>query len=296
MASKVITGKQKQAEQIKEAIRTHGGAIADALDAKVPQRPGAGAAVHTLLQIAHDTLDDALLRATQTDAAHAAELADDHRPRTARDEAAERVRSVLVDLRRTVAALHGNGLVKTLGFPGQIPREPAQVERVARDVVAALRQGPLPKPALVGVAPVSSKDWSTLLDEGLAALASARAEVTREAQEARATQTAKDQASAALTEAMVTAAQVTVSLARLAGRPELVAGLRGTLPHGTMRDLDDAVDGGEAPPAQGTGTDASRPLDPAPPAEPPRRGASVPPSPPRHRTPREGRTAARRKR
>jgi hypothetical protein len=285
MASKIVTTKQKQAEQIKEAIRTHGGVISDALQAKAARRGAALTAVQTLLQFAHDAVDDALTQAADADAAHEAELADDHAPREARDAAAETLRGNLVDLRRTTATLYGDRQVKTLAFPAEIPRDPALVERVALDVLGALRKGPLPAPLLVGISPVSTDAWIGLLEAGLDALTTARADVTRETQEARATQTAKDRTSAALTDAMVAAAQLTVSLARLAGTPELVAGLRGTIFRGAAKGANDDA---EDAPANDDTTDAEPVADAAKPAEPvtpaaatPKPGASVPPAAPK---------------
>jgi len=285
MASKMVTAKQKQAEQIKEAIRTHGGVISDALQAKAARRGAALSAVQAILQFAHDEVDAALTQAADADAAHEAELADDHAPREARDAAAEQLRGALVDLRRTTATLYGDRQVKTLAFPSEIPRDPAQVERAAVDVLGALRKGPLPKPALVGVEAVSTDAWIALLEGGLDALAAARADVTRETQEARATQAAKDRTGAALTDAMVTAAQLTVGLARLAGTPELVAGLRGTIFRGAAKDAADAEvdapandDTADAEPV----ADGAKPADPAvAPAAEPKRGASVPPAAPK---------------
>jgi hypothetical protein len=290
MASKIITRKQKQAEQIKEAIRTHGDAIADAIQAKAARHGAAVLGARALLQVSHDDVDVALANAAAADAAHTAELADDHAPRAARDEAAEKVRGALVDLRRTTAALYGDGLVKALGFPAEVPREAAQVERVALDVAGALRKGPLPKPALVGVAPVSAEAWAELLEGGLAALAAARADVTRETQEARATQAVKDQASAALTDAMVTAAQLTVSLARLAGKPELVAGLRGTaFRTGAKGDDEEGTD--EEPANDGEAPDAGEPAV----VVAPKPGASVPPAAPKGGAATKPRSAAARR-
>ncbi len=279
MASKVVTTKQKQAEQIKEAIRTHGGAINAALQARAARRGASLLAVQALLEFAREEVDAALAQAADADAAHAAELADDHAPRAARDAAAERVRGALVDLRRTTATLYGDGTVKALGFPAEIPRDPAQVERVALDVLGALRKAPLPKPALVGVAPVDTAAWVGLLEGGLDALTAARADVTRETQEARATQAAKDQTSAALTDAMVTAAQLTVSLARLAGTPELVAGLRGTTLRGAAKGAGE--DDAEEEPANDGSADAVAAEPVVAPAATPKPGASVPPAAPK---------------
>ena len=99
-----------------------------------------------------------------------------------------------------------------------------QVERVAKGVIEALEERGLPAPTMPGVAAVSAKQWIAHLKEGLDAVAEARADVMREVQEARATLRAKDDAVAALDDAMVSAAQLTQALARLGGTSALVAG------------------------------------------------------------------------
>lgn len=245
MPSKVVVKYQKHTESLLASLRTHTPALVDAVRAKTRSSPNRqGADVGALLAFVEGECDAKLLALLAADDAHAKEMADDEAPRAQRDESAAALRAELLDVKQSVSALFGDAWAQRLGLAGEIPVDPSMLARTATQVVQALESEKLPRPRSAAVGTVRSDAWVTALREPLDALTSARASVQREAQEAKGTLAARDEAMAALAAANVTAASLAQSLARLGGVSELVSGLRGTVDYGSSAE--------PAPPAEPT--------------------------------------------
>lgn len=230
MPSKLVTDAQKQTEDICAFVETHSDAItAGVKKATTTEELKHGFNVAPLLAHLATACGAALASLVKADEAHEKELADDVAPREARDEAAAKLSAELVDLKRGANGLFTAKEVRELGFPSEIPSDPAVLERVGGTVIAALTKQKALKSKLNGVGTVQLSEWVEQLKTPLDALITARGDVSREEKEARATQVARDAAFEALNEANVTTAALTQALARLGGVSNLVDGLRGTV-------------------------------------------------------------------
>jgi hypothetical protein len=79
----------------------------------------------------------------EADAAHSRELANDHAPRRARDKSAAALYREVIVLRGEVEAYFGDEGIEALSMRGETPREPALLERHARDLAGRLADGGL---------------------------------------------------------------------------------------------------------------------------------------------------------
>ncbi|MBI5515794.1 MAG: hypothetical protein HY909_18575 [Deltaproteobacteria bacterium] len=230
MTSKHALELMKNAEEAVLALRTHAEALeAGVLAAYAPVTTGGSSlAVKALLESAALTLEGALRGFNAAAEAHQAELSDDDQYRTARDAASTEVREALSQIREAVDSLFGDAWVPRLGLPAALPSDPAALERAAGEVLGALRTVKLPKPQLPGVGSVDARAWIALLEGPRNRLVTARGDVAREAQEARATQAARDAASDHLQETLSASALLLQAIARVGGRSELVRNIRGT--------------------------------------------------------------------
>lgn len=228
MASKQVTDIAKHAQDIVATLRAQGGAIGEGADATlggdIRKHGGSTALLHALA----GTLEQRVAALLAADAAHVHELSDDEVHRTRRDEAASTLNGALVTVKAAVSALYGRAWVARLALPVENPYDPARLERAAAEAITALKGAKLPKPSAPGVKSVDVDAWISHLETPRAALAEALKSVRREDAEALGTQRAKDAAMASLLDATVATADVLRGLARLAGRPELAAYVRGT--------------------------------------------------------------------
>ena len=229
MPSKVVTDAQKVAEGVLSAMETHGAVVTAGVRAKTATLgPAVDAA--PLLAYLGAAVRHRLAALLTADNAHQAELSDDDAPRAARDEAASQLGQSLVTLKRTTASLFGEAAVSALSFPSELPKDPALLSRAATQVIEALEAQGLPKPLVPGVEPVAASTWVSLLSARVSALESARAAVTAEADEARATRIPRDAALADLTAALGDATELLRAVARLGDATALVEGVRATAP------------------------------------------------------------------
>ena len=93
------------------------------------------------------------------DKAHEKELADDTEPRESRDEAASELSAALVELKRGASGLFSAKVVSGLGFPSEIPSDPAVLERVGATVIAELKKHKTLESKLRGVGAVQTAAW-----------------------------------------------------------------------------------------------------------------------------------------
>lgn len=228
MPSKLVTDRQKSAEAVIAAGRTHAVAVADAAEKvfepyvlgkqKVPD-------LRVLIELAAAALEDSAKRMVQADQAHIRELSDDDAPREARDEVAAALSAEIVDLRDWLRGLYGVSALKQLGFSDATPRDPVALSHFADQVIRALHSKSLPAPKRSGVS-WEAKEVVKKLTSMRDALEKHLKDVARESREAEATLVAKNNAIAAYDERFAEVATFYVGLFRLAGKTDLAERVR----------------------------------------------------------------------
>jgi len=195
MASKQVTDREKSARAVAKAAETHADKAATALgEALLPHLESGETLpdIGLLLRLVGRWIvaDNAAL--IQADEAHATELADDAEPRRARDETAEEVRRILVDLRGAVEVIHGPATLVRLKLKGAVPTDPSVLARMGADVLKTLTDPEikLPAPRRKGLK-FDRKEFVDELQKALPPLKDALADVAREAREAETTLTNK---------------------------------------------------------------------------------------------------------
>lgn len=234
MPSKLVTDRQKSARAVVAAASTHGAIMGEALKGLLSphlqgneQVPDVGLLcllVGRLLLSQNEKL-------VAADAAHEAELSDDAAPREARDKAAVLVRQVLVDLRATVAAVHGSAGLKQLGLTGATPVDPSVLAVEGAAALKSLEDATISLPAPRRGTSLDRQAFADDLREHLAPLQSALASVAREAREAETTGAAKQAAMAANDQAFSLGAAWLTATFSLAGKEDLAARVRPSVRH-----------------------------------------------------------------
>jgi hypothetical protein len=187
--------------------------------------------------------NEALVRA---DDEHERELADDDEPRRARDQATERLRGVLVDLRAALETACGLAALPRLSLGEAVPSDPSVLATYGRAVLDALRDDAIKLPAqrTRGLM-VDRKAFAEELAAELPPLERALATVAREMREADATLRAKRVAMEANDRAFNRGAAWLSSTFSLAGLDEHAASVR---PSGRRSGETTAAEAAENPP------------------------------------------------
>lgn len=191
MASKAVLDRQRAARTVASTAYTYSADAASRIKETLSRyaKPGEQLPdIQLLLRLVGRMIaseNETLLRA---DAAHEDELADDTEPRKIRDEAADRVRRILSDLRTAVETTYGGIGLPRLHLSDSIPQDPSALAMLARTVLVDLRDEAikLPPPRRRGL----SLDRSAFAEEiaaDLPVLDKALAAVAREAREAEVT-------------------------------------------------------------------------------------------------------------
>jgi hypothetical protein len=163
--------------------------------------------------------NDALNRA---DAAHEVELADDTEPRKLRDDAADKLRRILSDLRTAIETTHGAVALPRLHLTDNISQDPSALAMLARSVLVHLRDDSVKLPAARrrGLS-LDREAFAEELATELPVLDKALAAVAREAREAEVTLRAKRLAMEANDRAFARGAEFLSATFVLAGLDEL---------------------------------------------------------------------------
>jgi hypothetical protein len=161
------------------------------------------------------------------DRAHEAELSDDSAPREARDEAAEKVRVVLVDLRDAISTAYGAAGLNVLGIAGSVPFDPSAIKSLAEAVHTALTAGgaALPKSRRKSVK-VDLKGFAADLANELPALTKSLESVAREEREVKTTLGAKTAAMTSHDRTFSRSAGLLSALALFGGLENIAATVR----------------------------------------------------------------------
>lgn len=192
MSSKQVTDRQKNAASILAAQKAHIAPAVAEIEKTLTPHLQAGETmpdVALLVTLAGRMLEKATTDLVAADEAHEAELSDDAAPRQARDEVAAKLGALIVDTREWLRGFFGVSALRSLGFTGDTPNDPVQLERFAGQIIDALKK-PLPPPRQ------KSATWDPA--ETIASLTTLRAslgthlaDVVREAREAQVTWAAK---------------------------------------------------------------------------------------------------------
>jgi hypothetical protein len=252
MPSKQVTDREKSSHAVAAAASTHAAAVGEALARELSPhlKPGETMPnVALLVQLLGRKVraDHATLAAADT--AHETELSDDDAPRQARDEAVEKVRAILVDLRSGVDSAYGLAGLAVLGLKGETASDPTSVAGAADAALGALQdpKRKLPKARRAG----NKLDRGAYVDELKAELPDLRkalVKVAKEEREEEATQLAKDEALAANDRSFSRGAAAIAALAAVGGLDDLADKVKpsGRRPGRTAVEDGETV---EAPPA-----------------------------------------------
>lgn len=191
MASKAVIDRQRAARTVASTAYTYSADAASRVKETLSRyaKPGEQVPdIQLLLRLVGRMIaseNEALVRA---DAAHEVELADDTEPRKQRDEAAEKVRRILSDLRTAVETTYGGIGLPRLQLRENIPHDPSALAILGRTVLVTLRDEAikLPPPRRRGLS-LDREAFAEEIAAELPALDKALAAVAREAREAEAT-------------------------------------------------------------------------------------------------------------
>lgn len=230
MPSKQVTDRQKNTNAVNALLAEEGNAQALAQgieDFLTPYlAPGETmpdfSFILTLIGRALSQSMEALVQADQT---HTAELADDGPILNARDEKKEELYSHMVSFRETLTGVFGASALAPLGFSRGTPADPVVLVQFTRQVVDAIRKGPLPPPKDEDISynPTRNVDKAEKMAEELEDLIKS---VAREKREAEQTQEAKNQAMAKNDDVFRRACSFLVGAFLLAGMPALAKKVR----------------------------------------------------------------------
>lgn len=200
MPSKKVLDREKSSRAVIAAAESHAGEIAAGISREFASHLKKGEAmpnVELLVALVARRLKREIEALVSADRAHEAELSDDTAPREARDEAAEKVRVTLVDLRDAIFTAYGAAGLNVLGLAGSIPFDPSAIKSLAESVRTTLTASgtALPKSRRKSVK-VDLKGFASDLANELPALSKALEHVAREEREAKTTLGAKSAAMA----------------------------------------------------------------------------------------------------
>lgn len=256
MPSKQVTDRQKSAAAVIAAARTHAPRAATAVASTFDpflSKPEKQPDLALLVELSTRTLEAAITRLVQADAAHEAELSDDASPRTQRDTLATALYDDLIELKEVATGLLGSAALALLRLEGTTPRDPVVLVRHAEGVVQALQTAKLPKSRVRGAA-FHAKEWAERLTEHTEALSTALGDVAREAREAEGTLIAKNRALAEHDRTFGDVATLVSAVLRMGGEAELAARVRPS-PRRPGQTVE-LADGDARPPAPEPTTDA----------------------------------------
>jgi hypothetical protein len=228
MPSKQVVDRKKSADVVAAAADVHATRVAKAVEValspfleKGEQMPD----VKGLSVLVGKWLSNKSAAMTTADEAHIHELSDDDPVRQARDEAQAALSDELVELREWMTGLFGARAVRSLGFSAETPRDPAALSQFAGEVCKSLKEKefPAPKRAEVNWSPAKE---ATKIEQLRSKLATAIADVAREAREAQGTLANKNAALAEYDDAFRRASPFLEGLFTLAGETDLANRVR----------------------------------------------------------------------
>lgn len=198
MPSKQVTDRQKSARAVAATAETHAQQAASQIQQLLAPYLQSGEnfpdlSVFLRLVGRHVASENELL--VNADIAHERELSDDAAPRQARDDTAEKVREILLDLRSSVEATYGPPGLHTVGLADAVPVDPSVIAATGRAALVALKDTanafPIPRHTRLAL---DRKAFVDDLEAALPPLEVALAAVAKEAREAEVTLSEKRRA------------------------------------------------------------------------------------------------------
>ena len=235
MASKATIERQKSAEKVIAAGRTHKSKISQEIAKAYGRR--VGAAVDLLIETIVNDLQIKTTEMLDKDDAHEAELRDDPTVRQNRDDLSAQVYDQLVNTREQLEVVCGSDYVARLGFGGKTPDDPIEVARLAKVTADNLSSLPPPPSKLPGYT-FDPAVWSAPLVEKSDQLTQLVTQVATEEREAEATLMAKHETLENYDAAFSCTANIISALLQSAGEKELADRVRpSTHRSGQTREL-----------------------------------------------------------
>lgn len=230
MASKQVTDRDRSSSQVTTAAEVNATEIAQKLEALLTPRMQVGEVAPDfafMVRLIGRHLAHHASALNAADLAHEAELGDDVQPRVERDDAEVDLRETTVSYRNALGAGYGDAALRTHGVAVAAPPDTRGLVRYAKDFRSGLRDAARTPsaPARNGLV-VDRAALAAELTPRIERLEAALEAVTREAEELKLTQTAKDNAMDANDTAFSGVANALEGLLILAGRKDLAARIR----------------------------------------------------------------------
>jgi hypothetical protein len=193
--SKMVSDRVAISRTVLASLHVHGAEVSEDLEKLLfPKGPPAHLTVAMVLEALGHALAQARSELTAADLAHAGELADDDAPRAARDNAIAEVRARLIGIRGALSSVFGSGILTTYGLGGETPDDAELLVHRATNVAKLLAERPIVEtPKQTGVT-VSAAALAQSLQQPIADLTAALADVGREVREAQLTLKARNDA------------------------------------------------------------------------------------------------------
>lgn len=272
MASQGVLDRQRIANKIVAAVRTHAQAVGTRMQEVFAPAVAEGEPAPDFVVFQEQLaryLELRIAQMVEAEEVHFSELADDLAPRRRRDEAAQACRDSLIALRSTLSGAFGADFGDALlGVEGRTPDDPLALHRLGCRALERLNEESLeiPPRRLDGF-PVDLGALASQLEPVLKELGEALREVNEEDRRREATIRERDLALDAFDTAVGSVGRIAIAFDNLAGFPDFAGRIRFTLPVRRRRGTSSPD---EAPPPDG-GSE-SPPPDPdtePPPGEPP---------------------------
>lgn len=274
MASQGVLDRQRIADKIVAAVRTHAQAVGTRMQEVFAPAVAEGEPAPDFVVFQEQLaryLEMRIAQMVEAEEVHFSELADDLAPRRRRDEAAQACRDSLIALRNTLTGAFGSDFGDSLlGVEGRTPDDPLALHRLGRRALERLTEESLeiPPRRLDGF-PVDLGALASQLEPVLDELGEALREVNEEDRRREATIRERDLALDAFDTAVGSIGRIAIAFDKLAGFPDFAGRIRFTLPVRRRRgtSLPD-----EAPPSDGGGESPPPDPDPVPPSDEPPSG------------------------
>lgn len=227
--SKMVSDRVAISRTVLASLQVHGAEVSEDLEKRLfPKGPPAHLTVAMVIDALGHALDHARNELTAADLAHAGELADDDAPRNARDNAVVEVRARLIGIRGALSSVFGSGILTTYGLGGETPDDAELLVHRAANVAKLLAERPIVEQSKQAGVTVSAAALAHSLQQPVADLTAALADVGREVREAQLTLKARNEAVGSWNAVYQGVADVVTGIFELCGRADLANLVRPT--------------------------------------------------------------------
>ena len=249
MGSKLVINRQKSSETVQSAGKNYEGIMVAKTGALLGEEAGQAAGV--LVRSATARLGELTQNMVTADDRHLNEIADDAQTLGTRDEAVASTRAGLMEVRELCGTVYGPEYVRKLGFDGNTPSDPVQLERLATQVLANFDTASRPATARFGLNLDVTQLKEQLAPE-VAALTAALAAISEDVRQADMKLVEKRQAMDVYDKGFSATADLISTLLKLSGEEELAKRVRPSVrrPGQTIEDAEETAAPIEAPSEQ----------------------------------------------